>query len=32
MMLPAANHLGKGGATIKLKKRYAVFNKVCACV
>lgn len=27
MVLPAANHLGRGGATIKLKKRYAVFNK-----
>ncbi len=26
MMLPASNKLGKGGATVKLKKRYAVFN------
>ena len=26
MMLPAANKLGKGGETVKLKKRYAVFN------
>jgi hypothetical protein len=27
MMLPASNKLGKGGATVKLKKRYAVFNR-----